>query len=170
MRLNQQEAAGTPLTNSVTETRLGVYTVPIAAMAVGKKYHVQAQIRATATNGTDTLQPRLRVGGTTLTGTVIIDGTAVDVANDDVLTFDLHCVVRAVSATAGILHWHGFTGITGSGAATVTARQRFVQNTSLNNLTAAVLFEITGVWSVANAGNSCQLEAFDVDEYIVGKG
>lgn len=169
MRLSQLEAAGTALTNSVAETRLGVYTAAAGSMAVGKKYRVYGLVRATATNGTDTLQPRVRCGPTTLTGTVIADGTAVDVANDDVFIFDLVGVVRAVSATAGIIFWTGMASIVGA-AATATVRSRFTTVSTLNNLTAAQLFEVTGVWSVANAGNSCQLEAFDVDEFIVGKG
>jgi hypothetical protein len=164
-----QEAAGTALTNSVAETRLGVYTVAAGSMAVGKMYHVVAQVRATATNATDTLQVRFRVGPTTLTGTAVWASTAVDVANDDIVTIDLWGTVRAVSATAGIIFWTGFATIPGA-SGTSTGREAFATVSSLNNLSAAQLFEITGIWSVANAGNSCQLETFLVEEKLVGKG
>ena len=89
MRLSTLSAAGTALTNSVAETRLGVYSILAGGMQVEKEYQLFAQVRATATNATDTLQVRFRCGPTTLTGTAVWASTAVDVANDDIITIQI---------------------------------------------------------------------------------
>jgi hypothetical protein len=133
---------------------------------VGKEYHIRAAVRATATNSTDTLRVRCLVGGATLTGTAVADTGAVDVADDHVCVFNLVATVRAISATAGIIVVTGTASVLGA-AGTATARAAYATVSSLNT-EAAILCEITGLWSVANAGNSCILEQFSVDEMVAG--
>lgn len=157
-------AAGTALTNSTTETRLNTAaqaTIPKYTLRAGKRIGLRACVRATATNSTDTLQVRVRIGGTTLTGTVVADTGAVDVANNDMCVFDLEIVCRT-DGTTGTLLVSGLSTILGA-EGTVTSRAAFEALSNVNT-EADLLVEITGVWSVANAGDSCQLEQYILQE------
>jgi hypothetical protein len=155
-------AAGTALSNSTTQTVLASYQAPANAMQVGKVYKLRALVRATSTNSTDTLQVRLRVGPTTLTGTVVADGTAVDVANNDVIVVDVEFSVRSVGSS-GVVIASGFASVEGA-EGTATMRVAFEPLTL--DSTVAQNFEITGLWSVASASNSCQAESFTFVELV----
>lgn len=153
-------SAGTALSNSTTHTVLASYSLPANSIIAGKRYRVHGAVIATATNSTDTLRVRFLVGPTTLTGTAVVDGTAVDVADNDKIVFELVGVCRA----SGVMVWSGFATIEGA-EGTVTARAAFEQLT-VSDTTAACLFEITGLWSVASASNSCRCDNFIVDEIV----
>lgn len=166
--LTQIAAASSALVNTTSHTRFsnGLHTFPAFSMAVGKEYAIKATVRVTGVNATPTLRVRCLVGATTLTGTAIADTTAVTAAADDLVVIDLRATVRAISATAGILVASGLVSTVGA-AGTATARVAFATVSSLNT-EAAILAEITGLWSAAHASNSCQLEQFSVSEHIVG--
>lgn len=153
-------AAGTALTNSTSETVLASTELPAYSKQKDKVYHIHAAAIATATNSTDTLTVRLRVGPTTLTGTVVGSSGAVDVANNDVVTADIWCTVRAAGAASAVL-CSGYVATLGA-EGTATARVAFEQ-LSLDT-TVAQKLELTGQWSVASASNSCRADAFIVQE------
>ena len=155
-------AAGTALTNSTTETVLGSYEIPANGLQAGKVYTMSGAIVATATNSTDTLRIRVRVGPTTLTGTVVADSGAVDVANGDVVAWSLTATVRN-TGSASVVIVSGFCTAPGA-EGTATARVAF-ESLSLDSA-AAQKIEATGVWSVANAGNSCRCDSFIVAEAV----
>lgn len=157
------ESAGTALTNSTTETVLASFVLPAYSMQVGKRYRVKAAVRVPVTNGTDTLRVRLRIGTATLTGTVIADGTAVDVANDDLIVFDLEGVVRAIGAGAAgaTVVWTGAGTLEGA-EGTVTFRAASESDTTDSSVDNYV--QLTGTWSAASASDSAQAEYFTVDE------
>lgn len=162
-------AAGTALTNSTTETVLASYALatsqplPANFWTVGKQIKIRALVRATATNSTDTLQVRVRMGPTTITGTVIFDSTAVDAADNDVTYVDLTVTCRTVG-TSGVLEVMGGGSIEGvAGTATVRARRAAVTS---YDTTIDQRIEVTGTWSVASASNSCQAESFEIYEAV----
>lgn len=155
-------AAGTALTNSTTETVLGSYEIPANGLQAGKVYTLSGAVVATATNSTDTLRIRVRVGPTTLTGTVVADSGAVDVANGDVVAWSLTATVRNTGGTSVVIV-SGFCSAPGA-EGTATARVAF-ESLSLDSAVAQKI-EATGVWSVANAGNSCRCDAFLVAEAV----
>lgn len=155
-------AAGTALTNSTTETVLGSYEIPANGLQAGKVYHLSGAVVATATNSTDTLRIRVRVGPTTLTGTVVADSGAVDVANGDVVAWSLTATVRNTGGTSVVIV-SGFCSAPGA-EGTATARVAF-ESLSLDSAVAQKI-EATGVWSVANAGNSCRCDSFLVAEAV----
>src|SRR5688572_13322693 len=101
------------LTNSTAETVLASLVLPAYHAQVGKRYRVRAQVRATATNSTDTLAVDLRFGPTTLTGTVIASAAATDVADNNVTIVDAEVVIRAVGTAGGF----AATGLTSALAA-----------------------------------------------------
>jgi hypothetical protein len=155
-------AAGTALTNSTTETVLGSYEIPANGLQAGKVYQMSGAVLATATNSTDTLRIRVRVGPTTLTGTVVADSGAVDVANGDVVAWSLTATVRNTGSTSVVLV-SGFCSAPGA-EGTATARVAF-ESLSIDSAVAQKI-EATGVWSVANAGNSCRCDSFVVAEMV----
>ena len=159
--LDIDTAAGTALTNSTTETVLASHVLPANSLQKFQEYEIATLVRATATNGTDTLRVRLRIGATTLTGTVVADSTAVDVADNDVVSMRTLCDVRS-HGTAGSMVCYVVSTILGA-EGTVTARAAFEVLTSLDT-TAALRIEVTGVWSAASASDSAQSEGFVVIE------
>lgn len=155
-------SAGTALTNSTTETVLGSYEIPANGLQAGKVYTLSGAVVATATNSTDTLRIRVRVGPTTLTGTVVADSGAVDVANGDVVAWSLTATVRNTGSTSVVIV-SGFCSAPGA-EGTATARVAF-ESLSIDSAVAQKI-EATGLWSVANAGNSCRCDHFTVAEAV----
>ena len=152
-------AAGTPHTNSLVETVLASTTLPAFSTAPGKVYRWSGAIRATATHTTDTLTAVLRLGTTALAGVAVFTSAAVDVADNDLLVWDL--VVTCRSTTSVLVT--GFVSSIGAGG-TVTARAVFASLTVDN--TVALYPSVTADWSVADVGNSVQAETFVLAEIV----
>ncbi len=155
-------AAGTAFTNSTTETVLASYELPANHMQAGKVYHLHTAVFATATNSTDTLTVAVRVGPTTLTGTVVATTGAVDVADNNVVVIDLYMTVRNIGS-ASVVIVSGIGTILGA-EGTATGRAVF-ESLSLDS-EVAQLIEVTGDWSVASASNSCRADAFILTEIV----
>jgi hypothetical protein len=154
-------AAGTALTNSTAETVLASHVFPANFFSAGKVIKVRGSVRSTATNATDTLTVRVRIGATTLTGTAVFTSAAVDQVNDDTCVFDLELVVRDADSS-GTLVVGGFASPPDATATAVVS----IAPAPLTGLdfTGAIRLEVTGQWSVQNAGNSCQAEMLNVWE------
>ena len=88
-------AASEALTNSTTETVLKSHLFPAGFWQVGKVVKARCCVRATATNGTDTLAILPRLGAAALTGTSLGGQAALDVANDDICVLDIELVCRS---------------------------------------------------------------------------
>lgn len=160
--LSALTTAGTALTASSTETVLTSATLKAYSLQPGKVYRVHAAVLATATNATDTLTVRIRVGPTTLTGTAVASTGAVDVANSDVAVADLHMVVRDADSASVVLV-SGSASVLGA-EGTATMRAAF-ESLSLDNA-ADQLIEVTGQWSSTSASNSCRADAFLLFEAV----
>jgi len=158
-------AAGTALTNTTSETVLASTELPAYSLnSAPKHYHVHAVVIATATNSTDTLDVKVRIGGTTLTGTVVGDSGAVDVANADKVIVDLDVDVRSVTAAGSVdVIVSGLVSAPGA-EGTATARVAYEPLT----LTASTAYkvEVTGTWSVASSSNSCRADELSIVEQI----
>ena len=155
-------SAGTAHSNSTTETVLASYTLPASSLCPGKVYHLHALAIATATNSTDTLTVVVRVGSTTLTGTVCASSGAVDVADNDVVVVDLYFTVRDADSSSVVIV-SGFCSAAGA-EGTATARvayQSLALDTTVDNY-----IELTADWSVASASNSCRADAFIFTEMV----
>lgn len=142
------------LTNTVTETAFDKsYTIPANMLKVGDVIRISAQVLATATNSTDTLTVRLKIGSTT-----IISTGAVDVANNDIATITCELVVRTIGASGTFVG----TGEQSLGVpGTVTSKPFNLVSTTIDT-TATQAITVTGQWSVASASNSCKLTLLDV--------
>jgi len=159
--LSRLTAAGTAFSDSTTETVLASYALPAYSLQPGKVYHLHGAVIATATNSTDTHTVVVRVGPTTLTGTVVGTSGAVDVADNGIVVVDLYLTVRDADGASNVIV-SGFVSAAGV-EGTVTARAAFEQLTTLDSGVAQRI-ELTGDWSVASASNSCRADAFILSE------
>lgn len=156
------QAAGTALSNSNTETVLGSFSIPANAIGKGTVVRIRFQGIATLGNSTDTLTVRLRFGTTTLTGTALITTSAVDVTNGggDIFTGFFELTSRAAAGAAAAIIGSGlYSDPAAVGGAFKTA---YLGSTNFAT-NGALLVEVTGQWSVANAGNSCRLDQLNVE-------
>ena len=158
--INSISAAGAAHTNSTTEAAIASWTIPGYFFQAGRIIVVEGYCRATATNSTDTLTTRLVVGASTLAGTAIATSAAVDVANDDICAFRTIMHARDVDSSGTIVT----QTIMNNPDATGQATRSFAVAVASLDMTAALLFEVGADWSVADAGNSVQMEQFLVYE------
>ena len=147
-------AASTALTASSTETNFdnSVLTIPANTLRVGDVIRVRAQGIATATNSTDTLTGKIKIGSTTVVST-----GAVDVANNDIFYLEADIVIRTIGAS-GTLVAAGAAAIGVEG--TVTSKPAKLASTTVDT-TAAQTLAVSGQWSTTSASNSCRLDVCD---------
>lgn len=161
-RANSFTANGAALTNSIAETVLASYTIPANTLKAGSKLSVKAMISVTADAGATTLTPRLRLGPVTLVGTVLVAGTATDTAANHVFVVEFDLIAQAApGAAAACRGWGRYQDLAAAGGAfksAVLGTGGVGANFATNG---ALLLELTGQWSVADA-NSCLCTFFDV--------
>ena len=156
--LSRLSAAGTAHTNSTDEAVLASATIPANFLQAGQRVRVRGLVRTTAQNSTDTLTVTLRCGTSALSGTAVFASSAIDQVVDDVFVFDVELSVRT-GGSSGVLVANGFAmGPDASG----TAAQGVGKVLTSVDLTSALYLSVTGDWSAASTGDSCQAEAFDV--------
>jgi len=152
-------AAGTPHTNSTDEAVLDSYSIPANTLKAGTVMRIQALVRVTDNNSTDTLTCRLRLGPTTLTGTALLTTAAVDSADADVWVLDYTFVARAAPGATASCVGHGFD----AGPDTIGTASLSTFMAPTNFATNGILFlELTADWSVAHAENIVQSESLVV--------
>lgn len=149
-----QTAAGSALTASSTETTIAdAGSLPANSLKVGDVIEVTAQVIATATNSTDTLTLKAKIGGVQMVTT-----GAVDVADGDIGYIKFEAVVRTIGATGTMVA----AGVQGLGVpGTVTAKP-FLKASGAIDTTAAVPIILTGQWSTTSGSNSCRCDVFNV--------
>ena len=150
-------AASSAVTNTTTETTMHSVSIPADTLRAGMVLRIRAQGIATATNSTDTLTIKVKLGSTVVCATA-----AVDVANNDVWVLDTEVTIRTEGAS-GTLVAAGLAVLGVEG--TATARADMLASTAVDT-TAAITVAVTATWSVASASNSCRNDVFNVE--IVG--
>lgn len=162
-RIVNDQTTGSTLTNSTSETVLKSHSFAANFLQAGNSYAFRAAVRCPSTNSTDTLTVKARLGGTTLTGTVIATTAAIDVANDDTAVITGEFTITAVGS-AGTGNATSLTsGPDAAGIATGSGTS--VALSSLDT-TAAILLEITGTWSAASASDQCACYHLTIDEIV----
>jgi predicted RecA/RadA family phage recombinase len=153
-----QVAASTAVTNTTSETAFDQsYTFVANALKAGQRINIRAQVIATATNSTDTLTVKLKIGST-----VIVATAAVDVANSDIAYIDADVTIRTDGASGTIVAaGHQALGTPG----TVTAKPFNLASTAIDT-TATQAITVTATWSVASASNSCRLDQLIITQSV----
>lgn len=169
MSLPIKHYAITPLitdthTNTTTEAAFTRYvTIPANTLRVGDRIEAFATVKATSTNGADTLRIYLMLGiastvtKDSTTGVVLATNTALDVANNDVIgAFAVGQVLELGAASTARIASLGFGALTHLAAATSGVLATYLAT----NVDLAVY--VVADWSAASASNICHLSALDV--------
>jgi hypothetical protein len=163
-RLYTQTSASTAITATASETTFdqAVYEVKANTLTAGKILRIKGQGIATATNASDTLTIKVKIGGTTTntTGDVLIQTAAVDVANNDIFAFAFDLIPRAAPGATAACVGHGHYTLGGGGAGAVYWTNLASTNLATNG---ALPVKVTATWSSNNAGNSCRMDVFSVE-------
>jgi hypothetical protein len=149
-----QTVASSAVTTTAAETAFDqTATIPANTLKAAKRIKILLQGIATATNSTDTLTVKLKIGTQ-----VIIATAAVDVANNDIFFIEAELIIRTDGAT-GTLVAAGLQGLGTPG--TVTGKPFNLGSTAIDT-TVDQLVSATATWSTNNAGNSCRQDMLDV--------
>lgn len=151
-------------TNTTTEAAFTrQVTIPAGTLRVGDRIDAFATVKATTTNGADTLKCYLMLGiastatKTSTTGVVLATNTAVDVADDDVVGMLATAqVLELGAASTARIASVGFGALTTLGAATSGVLATYLATTV--DLSVYVVAD----WSAASESNICHLSALDV--------
>jgi hypothetical protein len=155
-------ADGATHTNSTDEAVLASYSFPANSWQAGKVYKFDAAVECPSTHASDTLTLRVRIGGTTLTGTAMFTSNATDVADGDIAVISGTLVVRDADSSSTVAYMiagsdsDAASEVMGAHAGTVASL----------DATAPILLEVTGDWSAANAANQVNALAFNVYEIV----
>ena len=86
---------------ATTETKFDSVKIPAGKLEPGRHVKVRGSVVVDGVNGSDTMRVRCRLGADDLTGVVIADSGAVNVAQGEAITFeaDLACVTEGPSGT-----------------------------------------------------------------------
>ena len=153
-------AASTAHSDTTTEALLDtICTIPANTLIAGSVIRVRYQGIATSTNSTDTLTIKLYLGG--LTGTVLLTGTATDVANNNIFCGEYTLVVRT-SGAAGTCVGFGSHSKVPAASNTASPVYEILASTAIDT-TASKVIGVGADWSVASASNSCRLDVFVVE-------
>lgn len=158
---NMLQAAGDPITNTTTETSFAKKTFAANELTPGKVYDIEAILRVTAQNSTDTIAVGVRFGTNSSTpgsNTACGASSAIDAAVSDMssvrIRLHVHSTTRAVMSIM-----MPDPDAEGQGVEAYTEILTIAPDT-------AYYLDVTGTWSVANAGNSAQAEAFTCIEIV----
>lgn len=146
------------ITNVGTETAFsnGTYTIPANTLQVGDVIHVRAKVFCVAENSTNTHRIRLYLGTAPLT---LADSTALQLAANDVVEFNLDITVRTIGATGTII-------ATGTMAYTISGTWTSSGITDVSatlDTTIAEPLVIKSLASAVSAGNQIRLDEFTVN-------
>ena len=150
--------------SSAAEAVSASYTIPAGAPQIGKAYRFKYMTKTTASNGSDELVVRVRLGTTTLTGTALFTCASVDQVNGDVSCGEGTLVFRDVDG-ATVVECHG-SGCASDASGTVAMYGWAVELTSLDlDPKADLKLEITLDWNASHAGNSAVCTSLTVEEF-----
>lgn len=158
-RAYSNTAAGSSHTNSTSEVVLGSYSVPANTLKAGSTMRVRWKAKVTANASTTTLTVRLRIGPTTLTGTVMVATAAVDTSANDIATGWVELISRAAPGASVAVEGVGYYSDPAAAGGTMKVASLDATNLATNG---ALLVEVTGQWSAADA-NAVQLEHLSVE-------
>jgi hypothetical protein len=153
------------VTNTTTETaHTGVVTLPAESVRKGLRIEGKAQVIAPTTNSTDTLTTKVYLGPASapLTGILISDQTAIDVANNDVITHEFWCVVDA-TGTVSVATFSGGGVSYANGVTAVSKTRGFVRATDAQVSTFEdLVIAVSSTWSQVSTNDIARLATLDV--------
>mgnify|MGYP006406940685 CR=1 FL=1 len=139
--------------NSTDAVDIALYNIPANLLAVGDIVRIKVFCTVVDSNGTDTLTPILKFGGT-----AIATGAALDVADNDIVYAwaDVHVTT---AGSSGAMTAIGEIRTDANGGTSVTA----ATNLTSKDTTAALAVALNVDWDAAHADNEVRIDAFSVE-------
>ena len=159
---HQSNVAITEHENSVTETLFatGSYIIPANTLAAGSVIRMRGLVLVTDNNSTDTLTLLVVIGtAPPTTQDTLATSTAVDVADNDIYTFDTTIIVRTIGSAGTYVSFTHHTTVDATAGAVLNASTV----SAAIDTTVAQTVGVTADWSVAHADNEAQIEMFTVE-------
>lgn len=155
LNLYTNVADSAAVTNTVTETAFNKsYTIPANSLQVGDVIRIRGQALATATHSTDTLVVKVYIGATAICATATLD-----VADNDIASFDIVLTVRTIGASGTFVA----AGTTTIGPPTSATTKAFNLLSTALDTTVTEAITVKATWSVADVGNSVLLKELVID-------
>jgi len=155
-RIAVSTAASTAISNTASETTFdnASVTIPANSLQAGDIIRGRFQVIATATNSTDTLLVKVKLGSN-----ILASSPTVDVSNNDIVWVDLELVVRSIGASGAVISaamaFNG-TPAAAASAADIPAASNLASTTV--DTTGDLTLSLTATWSVASSSNSCRCD------------
>ena len=154
-------AAGTAKVNTDTlEAVLASVSIGAGLLLQGIRMRVSYKAKVTVSAGMTTLTIKLRMGPTTLTGTVLVGTGAVDTSVNHICCGEFMLTARAAPGAAASCEGWGFHQEPGAVGGAMISDSFDAANFATNG---ALLLELTGQWSANGSDNSVQAEDFHVE-------
>src|SRR5262249_52026905 len=115
---------------------------------------------------TATLTIRLRFGG--LAGTVLLAGTATDVANNNIFAGEFEVAIRTAGVSGTMVGYGTHTEVPAASGTAVHDITEILPATTVDTTVAQVV-NVTATWSAANAANQVRLDFMPVDVWRPGE-
>ena len=139
--------------NSTDAVDIALYNIPGGTLEVGDIIRIKVFCTVVDSNGTDTLTPILKFGGT-----AIATGAALDVADSDIVFAEADVHVTT-SGSSGAMTAIGEIRTDALGAVHVIAATNLSSKDTTGNLAVALNVD----WSAAHADNEVRIDAFSVE-------
>ena len=141
---------------AATEALHSALTIPQDMLNVARRsIRFRAILHVVASHTTDTWQIRVRLGG--LTGTLLFDGGAIDIANNNVFRIEGIIQLKSVGASGKFIAQASMYNPVGSALVCNGAYDGAVDTTAARTLA------VTGTCSTNDAGNQVALKHFELE-------
>ena len=139
--------------NTTDAADIAMYSIPANKLEVGDIVRIKVFCTVVDSNGSDTLTPILKFGGT-----AIATGAALDVADSDIVYAwaDVHVTATGSSGTMTAI---AEIRTDANGSTSVTAATNLTSKDTTGTLDVVLNVD----WSVANADNEVRIDAFSVE-------
>lgn len=161
--LYNSTGASTALSNFTSERAFDTYaTIPANSLQVGSLIRIRYQGIQTAVNGTDTIQPILRIGaalGTNLAvtgGTALLTGTATAGGVSKIFHGEYELAIRTIGSS-GTMVGVGWHKAVPAAEATITVVDDILASTTIDT-TADQIVCVGLVYGAASSSNSVRLD------------
>jgi hypothetical protein len=157
-KLTEIIATSTVVTNVTAETITTQFSIPAGSLTATSTLKIRANANVTAYNsGTLTFKLHLGPAGTTADATIFTTGALTPAAAGTYLA-ESWTTVRAAPAASVAVISSGYFSTPASGSALASVAE-YSGNVATNGL---LYVTATFTWSAANAGNSAQLDQFEI--------
>ena len=152
-KLFSEAGTGREHENSTDAADLFSYMIPANKLEVGDIVRIKVFCTVVDSNGSDTLTPILKFGGT-----AIATGAALDVADDDIIYAwaDVHVTA---TGSSGAMTAISEIRTDANGGTSVTA----ATNLSSKDITSNIDVALNVDWSVAHADNEVRIDAVSIE-------